>query len=376
MATVHLGRLLGPVGFSRTVAIKRLHAQFASDPEFVSMFLDEARLAARIRIRTWSRPSTSWRRRGAVPRHGLRAGRVRRASCACFASGSRPSRPHLSAVMSGALHGLHAAHEAKTSEVIRSASSIVTSPRRTSSRHGRLAPRARLRRREGGRPRANDARRADQGQARTCRRSNPRRLRRSQDGHLRRRRHGLGAPHGPAPLAGDNEGAVVAKVLEGRVEPPSQVLMRSRRMTLTDVTMRQLEGLDQTILKALSMDPAAAIATAREMAIEIERRLPPATASECAGLAREHRARRPRVARRAHRRIESSASHVVDESHIMSVLNAKATLGPSSSLVTNRNSSSRTTQERQRQYPGRAPVGAPAQRDHGHAAGAWAPARA
>src|SRR5712671_360448 len=49
MATVHLGRLLGPVGFSRTVAIKRLHAQFAADPEFVSMFLDEARLAARIR---------------------------------------------------------------------------------------------------------------------------------------------------------------------------------------------------------------------------------------------------------------------------------------------------------------------------------------
>src|ERR1700722_15077431 len=49
MATVHLGRLLGPVGFSRTVAIKRLHAQFAADPEFVAMFLDEARLAARIR---------------------------------------------------------------------------------------------------------------------------------------------------------------------------------------------------------------------------------------------------------------------------------------------------------------------------------------
>src|SRR5271167_3025854 len=48
MATVHLGRLLGPVGFSRTVAIKRLHSQFAQAPEFVSMFLDEARLAARI----------------------------------------------------------------------------------------------------------------------------------------------------------------------------------------------------------------------------------------------------------------------------------------------------------------------------------------
>src|ERR1700722_11590150 len=49
MATVHLGRLLGHVGFARTVAIKRLHPKFAQDPDFVSMFLDEARLAARIR---------------------------------------------------------------------------------------------------------------------------------------------------------------------------------------------------------------------------------------------------------------------------------------------------------------------------------------
>jgi eukaryotic-like serine/threonine-protein kinase len=48
MATVHVGRLMGPVGFSRTVAIKRLHSQFAGDPEFVAMFMDEARLAARI----------------------------------------------------------------------------------------------------------------------------------------------------------------------------------------------------------------------------------------------------------------------------------------------------------------------------------------
>src|SRR5580704_11648944 len=49
MATVHIGRLLGPVGFARTVAIKRLHAHMARNPEFVAMFLDEARLAARIR---------------------------------------------------------------------------------------------------------------------------------------------------------------------------------------------------------------------------------------------------------------------------------------------------------------------------------------
>ena len=49
MATVHVGRLLGAAGFSRTVAIKRLHDAYAKDPEFVSMLLDEARIAALIR---------------------------------------------------------------------------------------------------------------------------------------------------------------------------------------------------------------------------------------------------------------------------------------------------------------------------------------
>ncbi len=49
MASVHLGKLAGPAGFSRTVAIKRLHPDLARDPKFVAMFLDEARIAARIR---------------------------------------------------------------------------------------------------------------------------------------------------------------------------------------------------------------------------------------------------------------------------------------------------------------------------------------
>ncbi|MET0794561.1 MAG: serine/threonine-protein kinase [Polyangiaceae bacterium] len=48
MASVHLGRLLGPVGFSKIVAIKRLHEEFAADPEFLSMFIAEARLASAI----------------------------------------------------------------------------------------------------------------------------------------------------------------------------------------------------------------------------------------------------------------------------------------------------------------------------------------
>jgi serine/threonine-protein kinase len=49
MASVHLGRLVGPAGFSRVVAVKRLHEHYAQDPNFVRMFLDEARIAARIR---------------------------------------------------------------------------------------------------------------------------------------------------------------------------------------------------------------------------------------------------------------------------------------------------------------------------------------
>ncbi len=48
MASVHLGRSLGDAGFARTVAIKRLHPHLAADQKFVTMFMDEARLAARV----------------------------------------------------------------------------------------------------------------------------------------------------------------------------------------------------------------------------------------------------------------------------------------------------------------------------------------
>ncbi len=49
MATVYLARMRRPMGFSRLVAIKCMHPQFAKDPSFVSMFMDEARLTARLR---------------------------------------------------------------------------------------------------------------------------------------------------------------------------------------------------------------------------------------------------------------------------------------------------------------------------------------
>jgi serine/threonine protein kinase len=48
MATVFLARLSGVGGFQRFVAIKRLHPHLAGEHDFIQMFLDEARLAARL----------------------------------------------------------------------------------------------------------------------------------------------------------------------------------------------------------------------------------------------------------------------------------------------------------------------------------------
>lgn len=115
MATVHLGRLLGPVGFARTVAIKRLHAQYSKDPEFVSMFLDEARLAARIRhpnvvqtIDVVALESELF----------LVMDYVQGDSLARLIHAARRQRlfipvPYAAAIAAGVLHGLHAAHEAR-----------------------------------------------------------------------------------------------------------------------------------------------------------------------------------------------------------------------------------------------------------------------
>ncbi len=49
MAAVYIARAQGLAGFERLVAIKVLHPHLAYEHEFISMFLDEARLAARIR---------------------------------------------------------------------------------------------------------------------------------------------------------------------------------------------------------------------------------------------------------------------------------------------------------------------------------------
>ncbi len=48
MATVYLAATHGPAGFEKVFALKRIHPHLAKEKNYVEMFLDEARLAARI----------------------------------------------------------------------------------------------------------------------------------------------------------------------------------------------------------------------------------------------------------------------------------------------------------------------------------------
>jgi serine/threonine-protein kinase len=114
MGSVHFGRLRGSVGFARTVAIKRMHPAFANDSAFVAMFLDEARLAARIHhpnvVATLD-----------VVEHetelflvmeyiaGVSLSKLMRDAAE---AGAHLPPEHAAAIVVGALHGLHAAHEA------------------------------------------------------------------------------------------------------------------------------------------------------------------------------------------------------------------------------------------------------------------------
>ena len=116
MATVHFGRLVGPVGFSRTVAIKRLHPQYAKDPEFLDMFLDEARLASRIAhpnvVKTLdvvNVPDEVFLVMEYVAGESL-ARLLKNAS----QLGEKAPPDIVVSVMAGMLNGLHAAHEAKS----------------------------------------------------------------------------------------------------------------------------------------------------------------------------------------------------------------------------------------------------------------------
>jgi serine/threonine-protein kinase len=116
MATVHLARLLGPVGFARTVAIKRLHPHLAKDPDFVGMFLEEARLAARVKHPNVVSTLDVVNEDGELflVMEYIAGESLSRLVRKTREAGGTVSPRFVVGILCGALEGLHAAHEAKT----------------------------------------------------------------------------------------------------------------------------------------------------------------------------------------------------------------------------------------------------------------------
>jgi serine/threonine-protein kinase len=115
MASVHLARWVGKTGLSRTVAVKRLHPNLAADPEFAAMFLDEARIATRIRhvnviptLDVASQDGAVFLVMEYVPGESL--ANLERATRAV---GARIPVAVAAGIVAGVLEGLHAAHEAQ-----------------------------------------------------------------------------------------------------------------------------------------------------------------------------------------------------------------------------------------------------------------------
>jgi serine/threonine protein kinase len=272
MATVHFGRLNGPAGFARTVAIKRLHPQFAQDPDFVSMFLDEARLAARIQhpnVVSTLDVVTTENEIFLVLEYvqGESLARLMRAVSAMMtAADTRVT----ATIMAGVLHGLHAAHEAKNEQG--EPLGIV---------HRDVSPQNILVGVDGV-PRVLDF-----GVAKAVGR-----LQTTREGQMK----GKLAYMAPEQLHGslatrqtdvyaaavvtwealtgkrlfqlDNEAAVITAILQKSIRPPSEVA--------SHVPL----AFDRVVMRGLEREPDRRYATAREMAVELERCVGVASASE------------------------------------------------------------------------------------------------
>jgi formylglycine-generating enzyme required for sulfatase activity/serine/threonine protein kinase len=272
MATVHLARQLGAAGFARIVAVKRLHERYSRDPEFVAMFLDEARIVARIRhpnvvqtIDVVAEGAELFLVMEYV--HGESLLRITRAA----ARANAPLRATVaSAILAGALHGLHEAHEARseTGEAL----GIV---------HRDVSPHNILVGVDG------VARVLDFGVAKASER-----IQTTLDGQLKGKLSYM-APEQVANRAVDrrvdiyaagvvlwetltgrklfdaeSEGAVVTQILLEVVRPPSSV------------NPSVPPALDAIVMRALSRDPSERFATARDMALALEGAAPVASLSE------------------------------------------------------------------------------------------------
>jgi serine/threonine-protein kinase len=265
MATVHFGRLAGPVGFSRTVAIKRLHPHFAKDPDFVTMFLDEARLCGRIRhpnvVPTLDVVSTDGEIFIVME---YVAGEALSKLLKTAWQRNVPMPPRVAAtVISSVLHGLHAAHQTKDEH-----------GRELGIVHRDVSPQNILVGSDGA------SRVLDFGVAKASGR-----LQTTRDGQVK----GKIAYMGPEQLSGGNvtrqsdvyaaavvlwealagrrlfdgetEAIVMVRAIEGRIEPPSTFNPAIDAAT------------DAVVMRGLARGPDQRFATAREMALAIEQTL-------------------------------------------------------------------------------------------------------
>jgi len=262
MATVHVGRLRGAVGFAKTVAIKRLHPQYARNAEFVSMFVDEARLAARIRHPNVVQTLDVVTGDGELflVMEYIQGEPLSRLNRLMRVSGERIPHPIVVSIMAGALHGLHAAHETRD-EHGRSLDLV----------HRDVSPQNIMVGVDG------LARVLDFGIARAAGRvhtSQNRKLKgklgyiapeQVQSGTVTRQADIYSASvvlwevlTGQRLFHGDNQSTVIAQVLAGEIRRPSEVADGIP------------EALDDVVMKGLARDPEQRYATAREMALALE----------------------------------------------------------------------------------------------------------
>jgi eukaryotic-like serine/threonine-protein kinase len=267
MATVHLGRLLGPAGFARTVAIKRLHAQYAKEPDFVSMFLDEARLAARVRHPNVVSTLDVVVADGEI---FLVMDYVHGESLSRLMSGGRVPVPIAVGIVSGVLAGLHAAHEARDEDG--EPLHII---------HRDVSPQNILVGADG------ISRVLDFGVAKATRR-----LHSTRDGNLKGKLRYM-APEqlrgepidrrvdvfsacvvlwemltGERLFQGEEPSVYVTRLLDGRIEPP--------RTFAPDLP----PSLDLAVTRGLAVDRDARFASARDLALALEDAVVPATTRE------------------------------------------------------------------------------------------------
>jgi serine/threonine protein kinase len=274
MASVQYGRLFGPRGFSRAVAIKRLHPHLSQDPEFTSMFIDEARLSARLMHANIVHTLDVIEAPGEVALvmeyvHGESLWMLERV---CRALAVQVPLRIGCAIMVSVLHGLHAAHETLDD----AGQPLLVVHRDVSPQNILIGV--------DGVPRILDF-----GIAKAAGR-----VRDTKSGEIKgklgyisteqlqgeeacRRTDVYGAAvvlwevlTGTLLFDGPNEQAVVKRVLSDQVAPPSQL---RPEVPAT---------LDAIVLRGLSRDRAARYATAQEMAVAIERAVGLATQSEVA----------------------------------------------------------------------------------------------